>query len=394
MSSLLNNPAALSALQSLQMTQQSLNTVQNQVSTGLKVASAADNSSYWSIATQLSSDSGVVSASNDALSQGQSLLATASSAINSVITTINSITTALTQATEPGAQIGNINTSLASLGKQLTDAVNAASFNGLNVLNGSVSSLNFVAGFNASSTGGTINTISFTTQSLYGLTTGGTSTSTTSQSTVSDAATMSQLQAQFAADTADTTAVTAGTVTATYGKDAIYENTTNQSLTVQSMGLDGTATTTTYTALDANGNSIAQGGTPTFAGAASYAVTTTVTTPASQNLLVQNGTDLTNINVSGAAAANTALTAVNQALAAVTNYAAQIGATQDRMTTASTFNTALMTNYSTGVAGMVDANMNTASTQLQALQTQEQLGIQSLSIANQNAQLILKLFGL
>jgi flagellin len=51
-----------------------------------------------------------------------------------------------------------------------------------------------------------------------------------------------------------------------------------------------------------------------------------------------------------------------------------------------------MTNYSEGVAGMVDANMNTASTRLQALQTQQQLGIQSLSIANQNAQLILKLF--
>src|ERR1700727_1613387 len=78
MSSILNNPAALSALQALQMTQQSLNTVQNQVSTGLKVATAADNSSYWSIAAQLTADSGVVSASNDALSQGQSLLATAS----------------------------------------------------------------------------------------------------------------------------------------------------------------------------------------------------------------------------------------------------------------------------------------------------------------------------
>ena len=88
MSSVLNNPAALSALQSLQMTQQSLATVQNQVSTGLKVATAADNSSYWSIAAQLTADSGVVSASNDALSQGQSLLATASSAINSVITTM------------------------------------------------------------------------------------------------------------------------------------------------------------------------------------------------------------------------------------------------------------------------------------------------------------------
>jgi flagellin len=392
MSSILNNPAALSALQALQMTQQSLATVQNQVSTGLKVATAADNSSYWSIAAQLNADSGVVQASNDALSQGQSLLATASSAINSVITTINSIQTALTQATQPGANIGNINTSLTSLGKQLTDAVNAASFNGLNVLNGSVASLNFVSGFNASATGGSINTISFTTQALYGLTTGGTSTSTTSQSTVTDAATMSQLQSQWTADSADTTPVTAGTITATYGKPAIYENTTSQSLTVQSMALNGVATTTTYTALDANGNSIAQGGSPTCAAAASYAVTTTVTTPGSQNLLVQNGLDLTTLNIAGGAAAQTALNAADQALSAVTNYAALIGATQNRMTTANTFNTALMTNYANGVAGMVDANMNTASTQLQALQTQQQLGIQSLAIANQNAQLILKLF--
>jgi flagellin len=392
MDSILNNSAALSALQALQMTQQSMNTVQNEVSTGLSVATAADNSSYWSIAAELNSDSSVVQASNDALSQGQSLLATASSAINSVITTINSIATALTQATEPGAEIGDINTSLASLGQQLTDAVNAASFNGLNVLNGSLTSLNFVSGFNASATGGTINTIGFTAHALYGLATGGTSTSTTSQSTVSDAATMAELQTQFAADTADTTAVTAGTVSATYGTDAIYEDTTNQALTVQSVALDGTATTTTYTALDANGNSIAQGGTPTFATAASYAVTTTVTTPASQNLLVQNGLDLTNLSVTGATSAQTALNAANQALSSVTNYAALIGATQDRMTTANTFNTALMSNYSNGVAGMVDADMNTASTQLQALQTQEQLGIQSLSIANQNAALILKLF--
>jgi len=394
MSSLLNNPAALSALQSLQMTQQSLSTVQNQVSTGLKVATAADNSSYWSIAAQLTADSGVVSASNDALSQGQSLLATASSAINSVITTINSIQTALTQATEPGANVGNINTSLAALGKQLTDAVNAASFNGLNVLNGSVTALNFVSGYNASATGGSINTISFTTEALYGLATGNTSTSSTSQSTVSDAATMSQLQTQFAADTTDTTAVSYSAPTATYGKNAVFEDTTNQALTVQSMGLDGTVTTSTYTALDANGNSIAQGGSPTFAAASSYAVTTTVTTPNSQNLLVQSGKDLTNLSVTGAADAQTSLSATDQALAAVTNYAASIGATQNRMTTAATFNTALMTNYSEGVSGLVDANMNTASTQLQALQTQEQLGIQSLSIANQNAQLILKLFGL
>ena len=392
MSSFLNNPNALSALQALTMTQQALGTVQNQVSTGLKVATAADNSSYWSIAAQLTADSGVVSASNDALSQGQSLLATASSAIKSVITTINSIQTALTQATEPGANVSNINTSLAALGKQLTDAVTAASFNGLNVLNGSVASLNFVSGFNASATGGSINTISFTTQALYGSATGSTSTSSTSQSNISDSATMAQLQAQFTADSADTTPVSYSAPTATYGNNAVFEDTTNQALTVQSMGLDGAVTTTTYTALDANGNSIAQGGSPTFATAASYGVTTTVTTANSQNLLVQSGKDLTNLNITGATDAETSLSAADQALAAVTNYAALIGATLNRMTSAATFNTALMTNYSDGISGLVDADMNTASTKLQALQTQQQLGIQSLSIANQNAQLILKLF--
>ena len=153
MSSILNNSAALSALQALQMTQQSLATVQNQVSTGLSVASAADNSSYWSIATQLNNDSGIVTASNNALSEGQSVLATATSAINSIITTLNSMATALTQAQNPGANIADINTSLASLGKQLTDAVNAASFNGLNVLNGTQNTLSFVSGFNASCDG-------------------------------------------------------------------------------------------------------------------------------------------------------------------------------------------------------------------------------------------------
>jgi flagellin len=393
MDSILNNSAALSALQSLSMTQQSLGTVQGEVSTGLRVATAADNSSYWSIATELNADNGVVGASNDALSQGQSVLATASSAINSVITTINSIQTALTQATNPGANITAINTSLTSLGQQLTDAVNGASFNGLNVLNGSITStLQFVSGFNASATGGSFNTISFNAQALNGLATGGSSTSTTSQSTITDAPTIAQIQAQYAADSADTTAPSG--FTATYGNNTVYEDTTNLSLEVQSLGANGTQTTTTYTALDANGNTVATNSSLTFATAASLAVSTTVTTPGSQNLLTQNAIDLTNFQVGtgGNPSASAALTAANQALSAITNYAAVIGATQDRMTTANTFNTALMTDYKNGVAGMVDADMNTASTQLQALQTQEQLGIQSLSIANQNANLVLKLF--
>ncbi len=398
MSSILNNSAALSALQSLQMTQQSLQTVENQVSTGLSVASAADNSSYWSIATELNADSGMVTAADSALSEGQSVLSTATSAINSVITTLNSMQTALTEAQSPGAQIGDINTSIASLGQQLQDAVNGASFNGLNVLNGTQTTLSFVSGFNASATGGSVNTISFAALALTGGATT-TPTTTTTQSTITNSTTITDLQTLYAAGASTNT-------TASYGNDVVTLSTTGPiSMTVTSMDLYGNTTTSTYTALDSNGNNSTQDSSLTFANASSLAVSTTTTTSGTTNMLTQGGIDLTG----GAGATSTfqlangsngstitaaaALTAVNQALAAVTDYAASIGATQDRMTTASTFNSALTTNYANGVSGLVDADMNTASTRLQALQTQEQLGIQSLSVANQNAALILKLFG-
>jgi flagellin len=282
-SSVLTNSSALTALESLNQTEQALNQTQNEVSTGLAVSSAADNAAYWSIATQLSADGGVVSAVNDALSESTQILSTATSAINSIITTINSIETALTQASNPGADLTDINTTLSALGQQLLDAVNGASFNGVNLLNGSqdAAALDFVSGFNATSTGGSLDTVSFQSAALYN---------------------------------------------------------------------------------------------------------------AGAGTLVQNGTDLTQINVTTAAAATTALTNVQSALTAVTQYSSLIGSTQDRMNSAENFNSALSTDYTNGVSGLVDADMNEASTRLQALQTQQQLGIQSLSIANQNSQLILKLF--
>ncbi|HTR14144.1 MAG TPA: flagellin [Roseiarcus sp.] len=394
MSSILNNAAALSALQALNMTQQSLATVQNQVSTGLKVASAADNSSYWAIAAQLTADKGMVSASNDAMSEGQSVMATATSAINSIISTLNSMENALTEAQSPGANIANINTSLASLGRQLTDAVTGASFNGLNILNGTQATLNFVSGFNATSTGGSVNIIAFAAQALTG---GATSppTTTTSTSSVTDPATITQLAALYNSPPSN--------ATLSYGNNVITASASGapMALTVQSMDLYGSITTTTYTALDANGNdSVTDPLLTSFGSAASLAVTTTTTTSGTSSLLTQGGIDITGGNGpvstfqigAGGVTAALGLTAVNQALAAVTSYSALIGATQNRMTAASTFNGELMTNYANGISGLVDANMNEASTRLQALQTQEQLGIQSLSIANQNAQLILKLF--
>ena len=424
MSSIFHNTAALSALQSLNMTQQAMATVQNQVSTGLAVATAADNSSYWSVAAQLNQNDGIVNAANTALTTGQSMLTTATNAINSVISTLNSMATALTQAQNPNANLGAINTSLSSLGQELNDAVTNASFNGLNMLNGTVTTsvgatstlgVNFVSGYNATSNGGTVNTIGMATQMVYGtaLTTT-TSAAATSTLSLTQAATLTfaqtapvtgVLNAWTNAGTSALTAITSGGSATSAAPFTDYKDTTNFVYTTQQYNSNKTVTETTYTAYDASGKTFAGGGTDitgftTALGVAGFNVSSRTYTPTgalAAGLLSQNGTDLTQLGsgsesiISSGTAAN-ALTAVNQALTAVTSYAATIGATQNRMTAASTFNSALDTNLQTGISGLVDANMNTASTRLQALQTQQQLGIQSLSIANQSSQLILKLF--
>jgi len=373
-SSILTNSSALTALQSLNQTEQALNSTQNEISTGLAVGSAADNAAYWSIGQQLSSNEGVVKAVNDALTQSQSVLDTATSALNSIITTINSIETALTQAKNPTADIADINTTLGQLGKQLTDAVTGASFNGLNLLDGSqTGTLNFVSGFNQTAAGASFNTIAFTATALTGA---GGVTSTTVQPDITNATTISELNALTDNHTA----------TAAYGLDVIDKttDTTHDTFTITSVALDGTSTTTTYSGIDANGNATTIG--------AAVALGVSVSTKPPGGLLTAGAYDLTNLTTS-ATTASAQLTAAENALTAVTSYASTIGSTQDRMTAASTFNTALSTNYTNGVSGLVDADMNEASTRLQALQTQQQLGIQSLSIANQNSQLILKLFG-
>jgi flagellin len=369
MSSILTNASALTALQALNMTQQNLATTQSQISTGLKVASAADNAAYWSIAQNLQSNTGVLGAVNSSLAQSQSILGAATAAINTVLTTINSIKTALTEASNPGADIAQINTTLQSLGQQLTAAVKGASFNGLNLLDGSqVAPLNFVSGYNVSSAGvASFNSVALTAQALTGA--AGVS-STTVEPNITDAPTITKIAA-----------LATTTNALSYGQDVITA--AANTVSDQSKSLSGVVTTTTYSGLDANGNAT------TLAAAVSLSVSVVTTPPG--GLLTSGAYDLTNLTTTATTAA-TQLTAVNTAFSAITSYSSIIGSTANALTQASTFNSALSTNYTTGISALVDADMNQASTRLQALQTQQQLGVQSLSIANQSSQLILKLF--
>jgi len=189
MTSILTNPASITALQNLRSTQMSLQDVQREISTGLKISSAADNASTWSITATMRSDQNVLGTLEDSLGTSSSILGIASAAVNSAISVVNSIKTAAAQAQQPGADINKIGTNLTQLGQQLSSIVSSASFMGLNLLDGSSNgSAKFIASYtdNAGTAASNVGTIDLNTTTLVG---GGAGILETAQATGANAAT-------------------------------------------------------------------------------------------------------------------------------------------------------------------------------------------------------------
>ncbi len=134
MSSLLTNPSAMTALAALTQTQSSLNQVENQISTGKRIASAADNASYWSIATKMESNVGALGSVNDALSESASLTGTMSAAMSQAISVVKKIKNDLVEASNPGADLKAIQSDIAAQQSSLLSIGESANFNGQNWL--------------------------------------------------------------------------------------------------------------------------------------------------------------------------------------------------------------------------------------------------------------------
>src|SRR6266700_3542724 len=130
MSYLLTNASALTALQSLTMTQTNLATTQNQLSTGLAIGHASDNSSYWSIAQTMTSDNGALGAVSSALKQSTSMLSTFTSAIEQSITVVNNIKNDLVAAQNPGANLTQIQSDITAQQNSLLQIASGGTFNG------------------------------------------------------------------------------------------------------------------------------------------------------------------------------------------------------------------------------------------------------------------------
>lgn len=134
MNSIITNVAAMTALQSLNKTNQNLLDTQNRVSTGLRVSTAEDNAAYWSIATTMRSDNKALSTVADALGLGAATVDVAYTAIDSATDVVSEIKAKLVAAREPGVDRNKIQSEITELQNQLVAMAGSATFSGENWL--------------------------------------------------------------------------------------------------------------------------------------------------------------------------------------------------------------------------------------------------------------------
>jgi len=134
MTSLLTNIAAQTALRTLSETGRNLEMTQQRISTGLRVAEARDNSSYWSIATTMRSDNSALSTVQDALGLGSATVDVAYNAISSAVEVVSEIKSKLVAAREPGVDKAKIQSEITELQNNLNSIADASVFSGENFL--------------------------------------------------------------------------------------------------------------------------------------------------------------------------------------------------------------------------------------------------------------------
>lgn len=134
MTSILTNTSAMAALQTLRGISSKSAEAQQQISSGMRVETAADNAAYWSIATTMRSDNKAISSVADALSLGAAKVDITYAGLESTTDILSEFRAKLVAAKEPGVDKGKIQKELKELQGQIQSVAASASFNGVNWL--------------------------------------------------------------------------------------------------------------------------------------------------------------------------------------------------------------------------------------------------------------------
>lgn len=398
MSSILTNTSAMVALQTMKGINKNMNMTQSEISTGKSVSNAKDNAAVWAISKVMESDVAGFKGISDSLALGSSTIAVARSASETVTGLLTQIKGKIVAAQEENVDRTKIQTDISALRSQIESVVGAAQFNGLNLVDGSQTSVNVLSSLDRSGSGVATSSIAVSAQNLstgaYAAKaaftgTTGASTGADTAGFAIDAAGTGTVVVDGAAGFAvgDSLSVTIGGKTASYTFSAadiasttpadvaaVGLKTAIESLGIADLSIDydsGTAGTLVFT----------NGGTTDMSVSSQF-----------KNANAGGLGALTGLDVSTGAGAVAALGNIEALLTTSIDAAASFGSVEKRIDIQRDFISELSDSLKAGIGSMVDANMEETSARLQALQVQQQLGVQALSIANQQPQTLLSLF--
>jgi flagellin len=384
------NTNALAALETLNLTQQSLTKTQNRVSTGLKVASAADDASTFAIAQGQRGDIAGFQSISNSLAMGSAFVNVALQGAQTISDTLNEIKAKIVSGQDPSQDAVSIQDDINSFINQINSTASAAQFNGVNLIGATSTNVNVLASLNRAGQTVTAATITVDAHSLDAGSLGisginvsqGTATLNTTGSTNAannDTFAVTTTPTGGSATTTTFEFVTSGSVSLSAASNiavtigaTFSETMANLNAALQKNGFS--------TAYDASGNDVissTQGTVATSGATSGFTGTIAGSFGAGTN---------------SAAASSTALTTIENAINTVKSALASLGTAANQLTTQTNFVKTLTDALTTGVGDLVDADLAAESAQLQSLQTKQQLGIQALSIANQGPGAVLSLF--
>jgi flagellin len=374
MISVLNNVSSLVAENALSSTQASLQSTLQQLSTGLRINSGANDPAGLSIANGLGANIAALTQSSQNASNGVGLLQTADGALSQVTSLLNQAVTIATEASNGGlttAQSAAANTEYQSILSEITQIGSTTNFNGTSVFNGNTSN-------SATSTQASLATTTV-------LTTGSKTSITDAKTGGTFVYTALAGDTIAALQTAVGNAVTAGTLSAgttaviTAGKLVIATSTGSDSQQVST----NDAVIGNFTPTSTAGNS-ATVYTTDGTSSGSTATSTTI------NALSASALSLTG-NLSSAAGAQAALTTISNAISAVAAQRGSIGASVNQLTADEGVQNTEVQNLTSAQNSVQNADIGTTVSNMTQYNVLEQTGMAAMSQSNQAQQAVLKI---
>jgi flagellin len=375
---ILNNISSLVAENAVSNTQTNLNNTLQQLSTGLKINSGADDPAGLSIADGLGANISALTQSSQNASNGVGLLQTADGALSQVTTILNQAVTIATEAGNGGlttSQSAALNTEFQSILQEINQIGSTTNFNGTSVFNGAAnnsvqSSVAALATTTALTSGSTTTISDSKTGGTFVFTAGATSTIADLQTAITNAVTAGTLSAG-----------TAATINAA-GKLQIATTTTGDSLGVNTSDAVLGAGTFQPTAVTGGSTDVF---TSDGSGTGFTNTTTAINALSSTSLLLNTN------NLSTTAAAQTALTAVTAAISSIAAQRGDIGASINQLTADSGVENTEVQNLTSAQNNVQNADIATVTSNLTQFNILEQTGFDALSQSSSAEQNVLKL---